>query len=332
MVKKILFIRLSSIGDIVMTSLAIRCFKNHFPDSQIDFLTKTEYAQLVQRHLGIANVLILKSNIWNTAQEIIDNEYDYVVDWHNNLRTNLLKQLLPDALPCLTYNKKSIRRSLSVLLRKDVYGKSLVPEQYLNVLKPLGVENDNNGLYFLIPNEDGINSSDLPMTHRFGYIAISLGATHFTKRMPIEKWKELVAKLPFPIILIGGEAEYSIGEELVAMDDLKCINKCGKYTIGQSASIIAHAKYVITHDTGMMHIAAALQKRTISIWGGTVPYLGFRPYGLDETKSFIIENKQLNCRPCSKHGRSDCPKGHFKCMNEIDTNRIVEIVSTFKEK
>ncbi|MCO5230504.1 MAG: glycosyltransferase family 9 protein [Chitinophagales bacterium] len=330
--KKILFIRLSSIGDIVMTSLAIRCFKNIFPDTQIDFLTKAEYTQLVQHHLGITNVLILKSNIWNTAQEIIDNEYDYVVDWHNNLRTNILKQLLPESIIFLQYNKKSIRRTLSVWLKKDLYQGSLVPEQYLETLKPLSVENDNKGLYFLIPKEDGVSFSDLPMTHRFGYIVISLGATHFTKKMPIEKWKELITKLSFPIILIGGKSEYQIGEELVAMDDLKCINKCGKYTIGQSASIIAQAKYVITHDTGMMHIAAALQKRTISIWGGTVPYLGFKPYGLDDEKSFIIENNQLNCRPCSKHGRSDCPKGHFKCMNEIDTNRIVEIVSAFKEK
>ncbi|MCZ2393709.1 MAG: glycosyltransferase family 9 protein [Chitinophagales bacterium] len=330
--KKILFIRLSSIGDIVLSSLAIRCFKKHYPETQVDFLTKPEYVHLVQYHLGITQVLCLNDSLFNTAKEIIENDYDYVVDLHDNLRTNFLKQLLPESISFLKYRKKSIKRILSVWFKKNLYGDSFVSEQYLHALKPLGVKNDHQGLFFIIPKDDWIYSSQLPLTHRLGYIVISLGAKHFTKRMPIEKWNELIAKLSFPIILIGGQEDFLIGEQLERMDDLKCINKCGQYTLGQSASVIAQSKFVITHDTGMMHIAAALQKKTISIWGGTVPYLGFQPYVIDKAKSFIIENNQLNCRPCSKHGRSDCPKGHFKCMREINTDAIVEIVSTQKER
>ncbi len=322
--KKILLIRLSSIGDIVLTSLAIRCLKNTYPDIQIDFLTKSQYCTLVRNHLPVSDVIAFEGSLWQTAQKITQRNYDCVVDFHANLRTGLLRQLLPEAVEFFQYNKQSLRRTLSVWLKKDLYRGEQVAEQYLKTLQPLDVENDGKGLEFLIPEQDWVYRGDLPLTHGSGYAVLSLGATHFTKKLPLNKWVEICNLLHLPLILVGGKDEWETGEQLVATDDLKIINKCGKYTIGQSASVVAQAKFVITQDTGMMHIAAALRKKTISIWGGTVPYLGFEPYDLDENLSKIIQVEDLSCRPCSKYGRSTCPKGHFKCMEEINTEELVK--------
>lgn len=321
--KKFLLIRFSSIGDVVLTTLALRCLRNAYPDAIIDFLTKREYVDLVSKHLKVSRVLVLKKSIWETAKDVNQNNYDCVVDLHSNLRSKALIQLLPESIKVFTYNKQTVRRTLSVWLRKDFYRGERVPEQYLQALNSLGVENDGKGLDFFIPKSEWVYRSDVPMTHRSGYAVIALGATYFTKRMPLYKWIEVCKKIHPPIVLIGGEEEVELGEQLEASDEFKILNKCGKYSIGQSASVIDQSLFVIAQDSGMMHIAAALKKKVISIWGGTVPYLGFRPYGWNENQSVVIENKNLNCRPCSKYGRADCPKGHFKCMKDIDVDEIV---------
>lgn len=299
--------------------------RNVYPEIQIDFLTKPQFRYVVENHLQVSNVLELNENIFSTAKEIALREYDCVVDLHANIRTRILKQLLPEPVKVIRYNKQSLRRTLSVWLKRDFYRGERVAEQYLDTLKKDGVTNDGNGLEFFIPQNEWVYKADVPLTHRSGYAVISLGATHFTKRLPLEKWDEICQKLNLPIILIGGKEEIEIGELLTATDDLKFLNKCGQYTLGQSASVVAQAKFVITQDTGMMHISAALKKKTISIWGGTVPYLGFEPYGLDENLSKIIQVENLSCRPCSKYGRSSCPKGHFKCMRDINAEELIAV-------
>lgn len=325
--KKILLIRLSSIGDIVLTSLAIRCIRNTFPDIQIDFLTNPSFAFLVEKHLNVDQVKVFSSSIWDTAQEIVDEQYDAVFDLHAKVKTWYLQQLLPENIPIYRYEKYSFRRNISVFLKKNFYPSVQIPDQYLKVFEQFGVRNDGKGLEFKIPESDWVYRSDVPLTHRSGYAVLSLGATHFTKKLPVEKWQELIRKLNIPIILIGGKEEQELGNYLESVDELKVVNKSGQYNIGQSASVIAQSKFFITQDTGMMHIATALKVKVISIWGGTAPYLGFAPYGLMDDKNIIIQNEQLACRPCSKYGRSSCPKGHFKCMKDVDLEKIIQSVT-----
>ncbi len=116
-------------------------------------------------------------------------------------------------------------------------------------------------------------------------------------------------------MLLGGKEDSQAADEIEKVLGDKIINACGKYNLNQSASLVQQAEYIITHDTGLMHIASALKKKVISIWGNTVPEFGMYPY-LTEFK--IIENKELSCRPCSKIGYNKCPKGHFKCMNDLN--------------
>jgi ADP-heptose:LPS heptosyltransferase len=186
----------------------------------------------------------------------------------------------------------------------------------------LGVKNDQNGLdYFLTEQDKSLPdnvTNEVPST----FIAIVIGAKHSTKRLPLDKIRELCSSLKQNVILLGGPEDKDTGE-LISKDLSSVKNYCGELTIGQSAFLISKASLVITHDTGLMHIAAAFQKRIISIWGNTVPEFGMYPYVPKNTGlSKVFEVGNLNCRPCSKIGYDTCPKRHFKCMNDQDIDGI----------
>ena len=125
-----------------------------------------------------------------------------------------------------------------------------------------------------------------------------------------------------PLILLGGKEDRAAGEQIAAhfsrpgAGSQACIyNACGLYSLNQSASLVRQAKIVFSHDTGLMHVAAAFRKKIFSIWGNTIPAFGMYPY---KTEFSVLERPGLPCRPCSKIGYPECPQGHFKCMREID--------------
>lgn len=208
-----------------------------------------------------------------------------------------------------------------------------IVDRYLSTAKHLNVKNDSLGLDYFIPSTDEVPLEWLPETHRKGYVAYAIGGQHATKKLPVRRMIELCDKINRPIILLGGKEDYAEGEqvrlffekndastdiELILSEDLNkrtiIYNACGKYNLNQSASVVKRATYVFTHDTGMMHIAAALKKEVFSIWGNTIPLFGMYPY---RTKFTVLENNKLDCRPCSKIGYNKCPKGHFNCMEKM---------------
>jgi ADP-heptose:LPS heptosyltransferase len=173
-----------------------------------------------------------------------------------------------------------------------------------------------------------VKESDLPTSHMHGYIAVVIGAALATKKLPLHKLKELCAAIDHPIILLGGKEDYENGKAIAQVDEIKIYNACGKFNLNESADLVKKSKLVITHDTGLMHIAAALQKPIISVWGNTVPAFGMYPYyGKKSSMQYdVVEVNKLWCRPCSKIGYKKCPKGHFKCMEKIAVNGIVNLV------
>ena len=196
-----------------------------------------------------------------------------------------------------------------------------IVDRYMEAVKKLGVVNDGKGLDFFIPEKDKVKESDIPFSHSQGYVAIAIGAAHYTKKLPVDKLKELTNGIAHPIILLGGKEDFNNGEEIAAEDPVKIYNACGKFSLNESADIIRRANLVISHDTGLMHIAAAFKKMVFSVWGNTVPSFGMYPY-LTDYKIFQVN--KLWCRPCSKIGYDKCPLRHFKCMNKIDINSIAD--------
>ena len=306
---KILVVRFSSIGDIVLTTPVVRILKKQL-NAQVHFLTKSTYITLLKNNPYIDSVYQIEQSINEVIADLKKENYDCIIDLHNNLRTQILKFRL--GAPSRSFNKLNIEKFMLTSFKMDSLPNIHIVDRYLDAVTNLGVENDNEGLDFFLSAADKVDLSLFPKD----YIAFVIGGQHATKILPNNKIVSIIKKAEKPVLLIGGPEDVARGEQIISQTE-NTINTCGEYSLLQSAFLIQQAHSVITHDTGMMHIAAAFKKKIYSVWGNTIPAFGMHPYKVDEN-SEIIEVKGLNCRPCSKIGYDKCPKGHFKCMQEID--------------
>lgn len=313
---KILVIRFSSIGDIVLTSPVIRCLKQQIPSSTIHYLTKSTFKDVLANNPYIDKIIAIEKDI-NEVKTLLQNEkYNVIVDLHKNIRTLKVKHWLNMA-NYITFDKLNLEKWIMVNLKWNLLPKKHLVDRYFEGLRSLNIKNDEKGLDFFIEEKD-LNGKTEEINFKESYDVIVLGAAHFTKRMTENIIQSIIEKSKNKIILIGGKNEMNFGEQISRKNVLKVINMCGKCTIAQSASIIKNASMVFTSDTGMMHIAAALQKPITVYWGNTIPDFGMYPYyGKKSNQSF--ENKEIfiNCRPCSKIGYDDCPRKHFNCMKKL---------------
>lgn len=327
--KKILVIRFSSIGDIVLTTPVIRSLKTQLPEAEIHYLTKKSFNVLLTNNPYVDKVHLLEDSLNNTIKQLKKEQYDLIIDLHNNLRTTIIKFRL--SVKSNTFDKINFKKWLKVNLKIDKLPNRHIVERYMDTLIPLGIKMDMLGLDYFIPEKDEVPMDWLPETHQDGFVAFAIGAQHATKKLPLKRMIELCDKINKPIVLLGGKEDASIADQIEKFftksvvsepmeEGLQELNKkaiiynaCGKYNLNQSASLIKSASHVFSHDTGLMHIAAAFKKEVFSIWGNTIPSFGMYPY---RTKFTVFENNKIDCRPCSKIGFNKCPKGHFKCMND----------------
>lgn len=317
----ILIIRFSSIGDIVLTTPVIRCIKKQIPGCIIHFLTKSSYSSVIKNNPYIDEIIEYNQNWDAMISDLKYNNYDYVIDLHHNIRTLKIKQLLNKE--SFSFPKLNIQKWLYTSFKINILPNIHIVDRYFKTVEKLKVKNDGIGLDFFINEQEQIKQSDLPTTHLFGYIAIVIGAALETKKMPIDKIKAICQQINYPIVLVGGKEDEENGDKIAIIDDTRIYNSCGKFSLAESADIVRKSKLVITHDTGLMHIAAAFKKPIISIWGNTTPKFGMYPYyGQIQSSHVAFEINDLSCRPCSKIGYRKCPKKHFNCMNLQNTNLI----------
>jgi len=306
---KILVVRFSSIGDIVLTTPVVRILKKQI-NAQVHFLTFSRYKCILVNNPYIDKIHTIDENINEIISALKKENFDLLIDLHHNIRTQILKQKL--GIKSKSFRKLNIQKWLLTTFKINILPNIHIVDRYLETVKHLGITNDNLGLDFFLTDKDKVEN--LPND----YVVFAVGGKHETKKLPTNKIISICNKLNTQIILIGGKEDFLTAEKIItATSNTK--NACGKYSIGQSAFIIKNAKYVITHDTGMMHIAAAFKKKIYSVWGNTIPAFGMTPY-LADARSKIIEVKNLSCRPCTKIGFDKCPKGHFDCMQKIDVN------------
>ena len=332
---KILIIRFSSIGDIVLTTPVVRCLKQQL-NAEIHFLTKKGFRGILDPNPYIDKVYTIQSKVGEIKTELRKEKYDWVIDLHHNLRSWQVKWILDR--PSRSFNKLNLAKWLMVNLKWNLLPKTHIVHRYLDTTKKLGIQYDGKGLDYFIPEGQQVQLRDIDCASKYTpdqrkalqqgqYVALVIGAAHATKRMPLAKLVEICKGIQQPILLLGGPDDRATGDQIVQQAGTHVINTCGQYSLHQSASLVKQAAQVITHDTGLMHIAAALRKPIVSIWGSTVPEFGMTPFypeGMDENKTFEVAN--LSCRPCSKIGYDVCPKGHFQCMNNIDVAKICALI------
>lgn len=317
----------------MLTTPVIRCLKQQL-DAEVHFLTKKAYQQIVAPNPYIDKVYMLEDQLSTLLPQLKKEAYDYIVDLHHNLRTLRIKWTL--RRPSLTFNKINWQKWLAVNLKWNYLPNQHIVDRYLQAVAPLGVQNDGQGLDYFIPVDQEVDvgviadqyfSHDSALRDQLAdshYVALVIGAAHATKRMPITKIVSICKKINGPVLLLGGPDDAPNGQEIANTAGSHVINTCGAFRLHQSASLVKQAKLVITHDTGLMHIAAAFQKEIISVWGNTIPDFGMYPfYEVGVNRNTIVEVNGLSCRPCSKIGFANCPKGHFDCMNKIEESIIV---------
>lgn len=322
---KFLIIRFSSIGDIVLTTPVIRCLKKQVPDAEIHFLTKDTFRSIVEHNPYIDKLYVLAHSWELMIEELKVEEYDYIIDLHHNTKTLRVKNALKKK--SFSFYKLNIQKYFYTAFKINMLPDVHIVDRYLKTVTSFGVKNDGAGLDYFIAEQEKIKRQDIPASHTAGYIACVIGAAHGTKRWPIHKWKEFCTKMNHPIILLGGSEDRVNGDEIAAVDTIKVYNACGKFKLNESADLVRNAKLVISNDTGLMHIAAAFKRPVISLWGNTVPAFGMYPYYGDAPVSDVImQTNKLFCRPCSKIGYNKCPLGHFKCMEKIEVDEVINKV------
>ena len=321
--KKILLIRFSSIGDIVLTTPVIRCVKTQLPDAELHVLTKSAYKSLCAVNPYINKVIDFNGDWSELLAQLREEHYDFVVDLHKNWRSFRVRLALH--CPSASFPKLDFRKFLVTKLKIGKLPKIHIVDRYFKAVERLGVHNDGQGLDFFFAEGDEMHLEDLPETFHNGFVAVVIGGQHVTKILPVDKVVEVCELLDEPVVLVGGPEDVARGELIQQKVGKNVGNSCGKLSLGQSASLLKLADAVLTNDTGMMHIATALHKPIVSVWGNTVPEFGMVPYdpqGL--APDVVVENKSLRCRPCDKLGYSRCPKGHFQCMRSLDSNLIAK--------
>lgn len=322
---KVLIIRLSSIGDIVLTSPVVRCLKSQSSEKiHITYLTKEIYGAIAQSNPNVDQVIFWRGSA--TIQKLKKENFDCVIDLHNNIRSLRIKKAL--SAQNSSFPKKNIQKWLLVNFKWDYMPDNHIVDRYFQAVKPLGIKNDGGGLEFKLNNdysEVEQNISEEP------FLCYAIGGQFSTKKLPQAKINELISQLELPVYLLGGEEDREIGAELESKNE-NVTNFCGDLSLEASAYVIKRSKVLITHDTGLMHIGAALNKYMVTIWGNTVPAFGMFPYMPNAQEKYVIHQVELSCRPCSKIGYSQCPKKHFKCMQNQDIHSIAKDVIHFYNK
>lgn len=331
---KLLLIRFSSIGDIVLTTPVLRCIRRQYPDAEIHFLVKQSFRPVIAYNPYIDVIHTLENDLNENITELQQIGFDYIIDLHKNLRTLRVKKALK--VPVLSFDKLNFRKWLYVNFKWKVMPDKSIVERYFEGVKELKVRNDGEGLDYFIPENLQTSQDDIPMGHWAGFVGCVIGGSYATKQFPVAKWKEFVEQCPYPLILLGGPEDRDAGNLIAAQDPAKVYNACGKFNLTESADLVKRAKVVVSNDTGLMHIAAAFKKPVISLWGNTTPEMGMFPYyGFNNLNqnvsqlSVMMEVKNLGCRPCSKIGHDKCPRKHFRCMNDIPVDALITQVKRF---
>ena len=317
---KFLVVRFSSIGDIILTTPVLRHLKQQVEDAEIHYLTKSAYKSLLEANPYVDRIHAFDGDIKACIALLRREGIDYVIDLHHNVRSARVKYGMKRI--AFSVHKLNWLKWLYVSFKIDrLPGRHMV-DRNLDTIRAFIEEVDDGGLDYFIPEKSEVDIHSLPEAFRKGYVGLSIGAQHETKKLPVESLVKLCQKLEYPVVILGGPEDREGGELIVSsIPEREILNGCGSFSIHQSASLVRQARVLITHDTGLMHIGAAFQLKIISVWGNTVPGFGMFPYRADSS-SVQFEVGGLTCRPCSKIGYQKCPKGHFKCMLEQDLDRM----------
>ncbi len=311
---KILVVRFSSIGDVVLTTPVVRCLKQQVKDAEIHFISKKAFQPVLDHNPYIDQLITIDKSVDEVVERLKNEHYDFVVDLHNNIRTLRLKRALK--VKSAAFPKKNFSKLLLTTFKINRMPKLHVVDRYFEAVKELGVKNDGKPCDFFLVDSDIVSLESIAL-HSKQFIGVAMGAQYATKQMPVPLMAKILEGVQLPVVLLGGSMDSERAAELIRLlPGQRVLDLCGKLTLRQSAFMTKHCAKLLTGDTGLMHIASCFETPIVSVWGNTVPDFGMYAYAPQNKSLYTIhEVAGLSCRPCSKIGYQECPKKHFNCMN-----------------
>lgn len=323
---KILVVRFSSIGDVVLTTPVVRCLKQQ-TQAEVHYITKAAFAPVLEGNPYIDELIVIQKSVDEVLDRLKAENYDYVIDLHHNIRTFRLKRALN--VKSFAFPKKNIAKFFLTKFKLNHMPELHVVDRYFQAVKSLGVKNDGKPADFFLLEKDTVDLKKYGLSSS-SYVAVAMGAQFATKQIPLALLTKILEPIEIPIVLLGGtmDAENAriLSEKLMGK---KIHSFCGEFTLKQSAYLTKEAGVLLTGDTGLMHIASCFETPIVSVWGNTVPDFGMYAYTpKNKSLASIHEVLNLSCRPCSKIGYQSCPKKHFNCMNLQNPSNISKDILT----
>ncbi len=334
---RILFIRLGSLGDVVLTTPAIEAVKKAYPEGNIDYLVKKEYAVLLSGNPHIREVIPFDNSgshkgiggIFKMAKSLKERRYTHIIDLHSNLRSRAISALTGKT-KTLRYKKQALKRRL--ILRGFSFRTQHVVDTYLNALNSIGIRGEKTVPQIYLTSEEIESARHFLEKNAVGknekIIGLNPGAKWPTKQWPEKKFIELGKKLAdsdkYRLIIFGGKEESATAQSIAKEIGTAALSVAGRMNLKESAALMAECDLFVSNDSGPMHMAVAVGVPVIAIFGPTVQAFGFSPLG----NSMVIEN-DIACRPCSLHGSFRCSEEHFRCMEDISVDELLKQTEDF---
>ena len=318
---RVLLVRFSSIGDIVLTTPLVRALKHRHEDAQLIYVTKRAMAPLVADNPHLSHVVALEpgESLPHLARRLRAFHPTHGLDLHGSLRSAALRLLV--RCRWSGYAKRKVVRATLIATKLDLYrGRVPVAERYFEAARRLDVRPDGRPPEFFLGAaardrvarwlaERGL--ADAPLA------ALAPGAAHATKRWPIAHWQALAGRLRaagYRIVVLGGPDDRGAARQLAGLGD----SAAGEFTLQETGACLARAKVLISGDSGVMHMATGVGTPVVALFGPTVEAFGFFPY---RGRATVLE-QDLSCRPCSAAGTARCPLGHHRCLVELAPDAV----------
>ncbi len=331
----VLVVRLSSVGDVVLTEPVVAALRESFPGAAIGYAVKTQFRDLVASHPALSRVHLLdtssRGGMASLVREIRNARYSAVVDLHRSARTARI--LRAARIPTRTaYHKRELRDAVRVrLLRRPFRASKLLVQRYLDALVPLGIDVPYMRPRLHVSERDDEAGRATLASLGVGsgaYAVLVPGSVWPTKRWPAERFAELatsvVCELGLRVVLLGSKAERELCERIAGSAGSGAVSGAGETTLGQMAAVISRARIYVGNDSGPTHMARALDVPTVALFGPTDP-------GQFDFEGHALVYRNLKCSACTFYGSERCRLGHWDCMRSIAPHDVLRAAAALLE-
>lgn len=328
MSEKILIVRLSSFGDILQCMAVPAVLKTRFPQAEVHWVVRDDFAELLAHNPSVDRVWVFQRTEglfgWlRMLAQLRGEKFTHVYDAHNNVRSGLLTwffflSYFHAPFRYLRRGKNRWKRFLLFRLGKNLFPKPFRGQySFLEPLKTWGATIQvprEAQLFFSKDIREKIDGLQLP--ERF--IALAPSAAWEMKRWPLSYWKELIRSMPQKNFVLLGGPDDRFCRDLANIAPDRCVNLAGRLKLLESCAVLERADGVVSADTGLLHAADLLGRKTVALIGPTA-------FGYPSHENSRVLEVDLPCKPCSKDGRGRCKQTVYqKCMIEIRPEMVSE--------